>query len=224
MDRNGLLDANESDFLGAVLNFINVEGRDSLVNAMLIDRVDEVPDRWDVIGDIEFPDDYDSDSSDDEGDHVESSDDEADNDSVDNAHEFNIDRIRLHDPVVHDHSHCPPFIDMTHTFVGVPCGVCDCDDFCFACCFQENNFQFFKDCYYKIDFDEQLNLANDGIDVARRRPNNELRKYFFKKVFVSLDFGVLEVGERRRLPNCAVTKIRQIYPSETGLYMGFKEN
>ena len=53
---------------------------------------------------------------------------------------------------------------MTHTFVGVPCGVCDCDDFRFAWCFQENNFQFFKDCYYKIDFDEQLNLANEHVD------------------------------------------------------------
>ena len=128
--------------------------------------------------------------------------------------------MRLHDPVVHDHCHCPPFIDMSETFIGIPCGVCDCYDFNFASCFQENNFQFFKDCYYKIDFEEQLILAKDSINIARRRPNHELRKYFYKKLFISIDFGVLEVGERNRLHNCAVPKIRQIYPSETGYYMG----
>ena len=89
---------------------------------------------------------------------------------------------------------------------------------------QENNYQFLRDCFYAIDFDNQLQLAESSIDEPRRKPNNEMRKYFYKKVFVSLDFGVLEKGERKRLPNCAVAKIRQIYPSESGYYMGFKEH
>ena len=54
--------------------------------------------------------------------------------------------------------------------------------------------------------------------------NNEMRKFWYKKIFICQDFGVLEKGERKRLPHCAVAKIRQIYPSESGLYMGFKEN
>lgn len=58
----------------------------------------------------------------------------------------------------------------------------------------------------------------------RRKLNNELRKYFYKKVFIALDFGVLEKGERKKLPNCAVARIRQIFPSDTGYYMGFRQH
>ena len=75
-----------------------------------------------------------------------------------------------------------------------------------------------------MNFDELFLLAVEGIDNERRRPNNEIRKYYYKKLFMALDFGALEKGERRRLPNCGVAKIRQLHPSEDGCYMGFKEN
>ena len=140
MDRNGLLDADESDFLDAVRNFILVEGRGSVVNAMLVDRANGELEQQEVISVIGSPDDVDSQSSDDDRNDVGSSDDDNDDQSVENLPEINVYRMRLHDPVVHDHCHCPPFIDMSETFIGVPCGVCDCDDFNFASCFQENNF------------------------------------------------------------------------------------
>jgi hypothetical protein len=134
-----------------------------------------------------------------------------------------LDRLRIHDPVVHPNIHCPPFIDMSTVFRGDPHGVCDCDDFCFAMCVQDNDFEYFKTANFVIAFDEILLKAGQNVDSQERKSNNELRKALYKKIFCALDFGVLEPGERRRLPNCAVAKVRQIYPSETGYYMGFKE-
>lgn len=45
-----------------------------------------------------------------------------------------IDSQRIHEPIVHQHIHCPPFDDMSIVFQGNPHGICDCDDFCFAEC------------------------------------------------------------------------------------------
>jgi hypothetical protein len=135
---------------------------------------------------------------------------------------LNNGRIILHHEIPHVHCHhCPPFADISFTFRGIPCGVCDCDDFLFARCLQENNFQFLKDCFSPVDFDEQVSIAESSIDQQRRKPNNDLRK-FLNIFFMALDFSALEKGERRKLPNCAVAKVRQIYPSDTGSYMGFK--
>lgn len=113
---------------------------------------------------------------------------------------------------------------MSSTFRGALCGTCDCEDFGLAFCLQENNFEFLVNCAYPLRFDELYLLAVEGIDNLHRRPNNEIRKYYYKKLFIALDFGALEKGERRRLPNCGVAKIRQLHPSESGYYMGFKEN
>ena len=112
---------------------------------------------------------------------------------------------------------------MSTVFRGNPHSICDCDDFCFAICVQDNDFEYFKTANYVIAFDELLLKAGENVDSEDRRSNNELRKSLYKKIFCALDFGVLEPGERRQLPNCAVAKKRQIYPSETGYYMGFKE-
>lgn len=222
MNRVGLLEANEDDFLEAVRQIIRADGRDRVVDALIVDAVEDadVQREYEDIMDDDIRHD---DSEDNDSGSGSDFDDDSEEASVDDAPDVDMDRIRVHDPVIHDHFHCPPFDDITHTFRGGLCGVCDCDDFCFALCLQENDYQLFKDSYYTIDFDDQLILARESVDVMRRKPNNELRKYFYKKVFVCLDFGVLEKGDRRRLPNCAVAKIRQIYPSETGLYMGFKE-
>jgi hypothetical protein len=170
------------------------------------------------------PSDNESDSADDDSDNDSDSEDENDDNSIENGADLNLDRVQIHDLILHDHIHCPPFEDIACTFRGAQCGVCDCDDFCLASCLQENNFQFFKDSVYVVDFEEEMLLAKESVDLGRRKPNNELRKFLYKKIFVCLDFGVIEKGERKRLPNCAVAKIRQIYPSESGSYMGFKEN
>ena len=92
-----------------------------------------------------------------------------------------------------------------------------------AQCLQEKNFEFLVNCSYPIRFDELYVLAVEEIDNMHRRPNNEIRKYYYKKLFIALDFGALEKGERRRLPNCGVAKIRQLHPSETGFIWVLKK-
>ena len=203
MDRNSLSTAEEDDFLEAVRCSIRIEGRDRVLDAFFVEEISSP-----VNLEENFDNSCDSDDSDLE-EHSEGGDscaEDVDDDvhSVDGNPDVSV---KLHDPILHDNVHCPPFYDVSNTFCGVPC---DCEDFCFASCFQEDNFQFFKDCYYSIDFDAQLTLAIEGVNNIHRRPNNEMRKYFYKNVFFSIDFGVVEKGERRRLPNCAVAKIRQI--------------
>ena len=215
MDRNSLSVAEEDDFLEAVRSSIRAEGRSRVLDA--------------IFSQGEVVDSQADDESDGSSNYTQNSDESVFSDDTDDVNSVDdniekVDYIKLHDPIVHDHVHCPPFQDMSSTFCGVPCGICDCEDFCFAMCFQENNFQFFKDCFYSIDFDEQFTLAAEGIDNLHRRPNNEMRKYYYKKIFFSIDFGVVEKGERRRLPNCAVARVRQIFPSDTGFYMGFNES
>ena len=60
MDRNGLLGADESDFLDAVRNFIHVEGRGSVVHVMLVDRANGELEQQEINGVIGSPDDVDS--------------------------------------------------------------------------------------------------------------------------------------------------------------------
>ena len=218
------MDATEEDFLAAVREVTRVHGRRLVVDAMLTDSIAGSSQLSDCSVENDAPDEPDSDTIEDSVDGDDYSDDGSEDDSVEMMPQVNDERIRLHDPIVHDHVHCPPFGDLLETFCGIPCGICDCDDFNFALCLQENNYQFLKDCYYTINFDDQFQLAVSSVDEPRRKPNNEMRKYLYKKLFVSLDFGVLEKGERKRLPNCAVAKIRQMYPSESGYYMGFKEH
>jgi hypothetical protein len=224
MNRSGLLDAEESEFLEAVRNFIRVEGRNIVVDAMLSNVDEEQIEIGGNMGCNSPPDDYDSDTSAGDSDEIGSLGSDSDDDSIVNLPVLIVDRIRLHGRIHHGYFHCSPFIDITQTFTGIPCGICDCEDFDFATCFQENNFEFLRNCFYKVNFDEQLQLATDSVNNERRLPNNDLRKFLYGKFFVALDFGALEAGERKKLPNCAVAKIRQIYPDDTGTYMGFKES
>ena len=70
---------------------------------------------------------------------------------------------------------------------------------------------------------EELDDASKTINSTPRIASNLLRKRLYKLLYHAIDFGILEKNERRKLPNC-VAKIRQIYPSSSGDYMGFKEN
>lgn len=67
-----------------------------------------------------------------------------------------LDREKIHDRIDHHNIHCPPFNDMSTGFSGNPHGICDCDDFCFAMCVQDNDFEYFKSANYLIDFNEVL--------------------------------------------------------------------
>ena len=172
VDRNSPSQVEEDEFLEAVRASIRVEGRERVLDAIFAEG--------DVVCGSE--NDEQTDDSDehreDSDDYASSSDDSEDDDSVDENHD-EVEKVKLHDPVIHDHVHCLPFPDMSSTFCGVPFGICDCKDFSFALCFQENDFQFFKDYFYSIDFDAQFALALDGIDNIHRRPNNKIitKKY-----------------------------------------------
>lgn len=82
------------------------------------------------------------------------------------------------------------------------------------------NFNFFESLNF-IGEHEEATITADSVD---RISSNLLRKWLYKLLFHATDFGILEKKERRKLPNCAVARIRQIYPSNTGDYMGFREN
>ena len=81
------------------------------------------------------------------------------------------------------------------------------------------NFSFFQ----RIDFEEEYLSAINSVDNHDRLPSNLLRKRLYKHIFHETDIGLLEKHERRKLPNCSVAKVRQIYPNTNGEYMGFKE-
>lgn len=123
--------------------------------------------------------------------------------------------FNVHQQVIFDSIHCPPFESIASTMVGI----CDCNHFGMGVCGQSDNFQIFP----TLNFLEELEVAKDTIHSPLRIESNLLRKRLYKLLFHATDFGILEPNERRKLPNCAVAKIRQIYPSSTGDYMGFKE-
>ena len=66
----------------------------------------------------------------------------------------------------------------------------------------------------------ELTAAGIRTNCRERAPNNEQRKRCYREVAKCLYEDLY--GKRRRLPHCIVARIRAIWPSETGLYMGFK--
>jgi hypothetical protein len=226
------LEADDEEFIALIRDHMREEGRERLVRVLLNDgeAADVMQLQYEgLMSGSGDPGNNIDDGGGDSSDSTDSSDDDVsdsdsdDNQSIGDEVEGVINPFQLHEMVIHDHVHCPPFDDISSTFSGAY-SICDCENYGLAYCSQENNFSFYLNSFYKIDFEEQHILAKASIDNKSRKPNNSLRKYFYKKIFIALDFGVLERGERRRLPNCAVARVRQIYPSETGLYMGFKEN
>ena len=87
-------------------------------------------------------------------------------------------------------------------------------------CCRLDDFVFFG----SIDFVTLIAEAIDTVNDEGRIPNNILRKKLYRSLFLDTNFGILEKKERRKLPNCGVAKVRQIFPSTSGNYMGYKEN
>ena len=88
--------------------------------------------------------------------------------------QVNDEGIFFHEPIVHHHINCTPFRDLSGTFRVIPCSFFDCDDFFIVLCLKENNYQFLKDCFYTINFHDQLFLAEGSIDAPYWKPNNGL--------------------------------------------------
>ena len=120
--------------------------------------------------------------------------------------------VNIYAAVVHDSIHCPPFDEID--------GCCDCAEFGMGGCCRLDDFVFFG----SIDFEILMAEAIDTVNDEGRMPNNILRKKLYRSLFLDTNFGILEKKERRKLPNCGVAKVRQMFPSTSGNYMGYKEN
>ena len=160
---------------------------------------------------------FNSKSTVDDSDFEQSSDDDlsSDNNSQDRVKGSVDDTLRtlhgLHPPVTFMSLYCPPLaiLPMEKN------AVCDCVDFGFVTCVLAK----WNDADAEINFDSLERNALESCDDPLRIPNNLLRKKWYKKVFSLLDNA--EGDGRRELPKCACARIRQIYPSEDGNYMGF---
>ena len=71
----------------------------------------------------------------------------------------------------------------------------------------------------------ELGIRNTG-DIRNDREDNSTRA--FRKAayrqFILARHGHLGKGNRRVCPSCVVFKIRERYPSLTGVYMGYREH
>ena len=71
----------------------------------------------------------------------------------------------------------------------------------------------------------ELCICNTG-DIRNDREDNSTRA--FRKAayrqFVLARYGYLGKGNRRVCPSCVVLKIRERYPSVTGVYMGYRDH
>ena len=168
-------------------------------------------------------DDYlDSDDTDEEESEAEGDSDvdlDANDNDVDDAY-----MLQLHDAVVFNSFHCPPFpsIDDT-TSDDFPC---DCVERGLPICGRTDNFNYFVDPpfgFQNLNFETEEAEANETMNEEHRSLNNEQRKSLYRRVFFLMDFPEEADNKRRQLPNCVCAKIRQIYPSATGMYMGYKE-
>ena len=65
----------------------------------------------------------------------------------------------------------------------------------------------------KDSHDSLVDLHND----------NEIRRMLYRS-FVRLHFGPLRQGERKVVPDCVKSFIRELSPSPDGMYMGHRHN
>ena len=72
-----------------------------------------------------------------------------------------------------------------------------------------------------------LELCTRNMNDIRNDPEDNSTRAFRKaayRQFVLARYGYLGKGNRRVCPSCVVLKIRQRYPSLTGVYMGYREH
>ena len=183
MDANELMELDEASLMRYIEAHIRINGRMDIVNIVAADSNRD----FDILRDSDSSDKSSVASVSDDDDNR----DDSENESDDNEEPLNdqrvlgdmlpiLDRVRIHDRIDHHNIHCPPFNDMSTVFRGNPHGICDCDDFCFAMCVQDNNFEYFKTANYVIDFNEVLMKAVENVDSEERRSNSDLRKSLYR--------------------------------------------
>lgn len=123
----------------------------------------------------------------------------------------------------------PPPVEQASKIPWCKCGLCKImpQEIENKCCGHKKcvtkHSRFFKLC---LDPDVlQLAIRNSG-DIRNDREDNSTRA--FRKAayrqFILDRYGYLGKGNRRVCPSCVVTAIRSKYPSQTGVYMGFKDS
>lgn len=65
-----------------------------------------------------------------------------------------------------------------------------------------------------------LQYRNDFFGINEQLDNNAMRHGAYRQ-FILWRHGRLPQGARRVIPSCVVTRIRQLFPSATGHYVGF---
>ena len=125
-------------------------------------------------------------------------------------------RIPVHPPLNPADVHQPPM----ENIVMAPGDVCNCLAFGLGNCVIADG-DYFRS--RNIDFDYELQYARDTCHMIERYPNNVKRKELYGRVHSAINFGPMERGDRRRLPNCVEAVVRRIYPETSGRYMGFKD-
>ena len=83
--------------------------------------------------------------------------------------------------------------------------------------------KFFKFCLDPENLEMAIKNTVDIRNDARDNSTRAFRKAAYRN-YVFWRYGYLGKGNRRVCPSCVVMKIRSIYPSPTGIYMGFKES
>ena len=187
MDTNSLMDLDDSSFMSYIEDHIIRNGWDAILKDVALNGGDY---------DENSNDSHSRDSSDDSSNQTGNDDDDFEKGYDSNEDEVAIgsqrllgdalpilDSRKIHAPIVHQHIHCPPLDDMSAVFQGNPHGICDCDDFCFAECLQDGDFEYFKTANFAIAFDEILLKSIESVDCVERRSNNELRKALSEKTF-----------------------------------------
>lgn len=168
----------------------------------------------------DYSDHSDYDTSDEEHDDKSSDDDDLEelNENAGAAGGF-IGVHHLHPAVGFNSIHCPPLdhLPMERDAAGT-LYLCDCPAFGVYPCIVQN----WNTDGDPIEFQTILEEAVTSVDSDNRRPNNINRKLLYRKLFARLAFNDYGQG-RVQLPNCAVARVRQIYPSIDGNYMGFLE-
>ena len=135
-------------------------------------------------------------------------------------------QVYLHPPVDHNchEDYAPPFDTIGHTLTSQ--APCDCKTaYPFDMCLQVTHFEPFKNAYLDIPLEMQNargRVSANTEPVPESAPNSAMRFHLYSRVFACIDFGELDKGERRKLPNCAYAAIRQMYPSDDGCTLDTK--